>query len=238
MSMGPGHIMVFGCHACDAEEMAGPVLAKYARAGGKGTIVALTRGERGHPTKPPEVYGPQLEREMKESAAVLGVETMWMGFTSGDVSTNEKVMLAICDLIRKLKPDFVVTHWVGSQHPRHASTHHNVVGGVRYAASPSVERELPPHKVKGVYFGENIADLDGFVPNVYIDITDTYDVWLEAMSKYELYTRTAEKGHTGFLRESPPYQTFYPTMAIVRGHEAGFRYAKAFMKLRQGRDFF
>lgn len=232
------HIVAIGCHACDAEEMAGPVLAKYARRGHRATIVALTRGERGHPAKPPEVYGPQLEREMKEAAAILGVDTMWMGFSSGDITVSEHVMAAIAELLRRLRADIVITHWRGSQHPRHTSTHFNVLGAVRLAAS-GMESQFPPHRVRGVYFGENIADLDGFCPNVYIDITETYEVWIQAMSRYELYTRTAEKGPGGqVVRESPPYQWFYPTMAIVRGHEAGFRYAKAFMRYRECRELF
>lgn len=99
------HIVAIGCHECDAEEMAGPVPAKYARRGHLATIVALTRGERGHPTKLPEVYGPQLEREMKEAAAILGVDTMWMGFSSGDITVSDHVMAAIAELLRRLRAD-------------------------------------------------------------------------------------------------------------------------------------
>ncbi len=233
------HVMVFGAHAFDAEVMAAPVLAKYVKHGHRGTIVHLTRGERGHPTKPPEVYGPQLEREMKEAAAVLGCNVIWMGYKAGAIPTSEGIMLDICDLIRREKPDYVITHWRGSVHPRHTSTHENVVGGVRFAGAESVQRELPPHRVRGLYFGENCEDLDGFVPNTYIDITETYDQWFEALAKYELLTpKFRERDHEGKEIEAFPYEAYYRTMAIVRGHEVGFRYAKAFMSARAGYGFF
>lgn len=233
------HIMAFGAHAFDAEVMAGPVLAKYARLGHKATLVHLTRGERGHPTKPPEVYGPQLEMEMKEAARVLGCNVIWMGYKAGTIGTSESIMLDICDLIRRERPDYVITHWRGSVHPRHTSTHENVVGGVRYAAAESVVRELPPHRVRGLYFGENCEDLDGFQPDVYIDITDTFDQWFEALAKYELFApRFRERDHEGKVIEAWPYADYYRTMAVVRGHEVGVRYAKAFMSARAAYDLF
>lgn len=233
------HVMVFGAHAFDAEVMAAPVLAKYARAGHRGTIVHLTRGERGHATKPPEVYGPQLEREMKEAAEVLGCNAMWMGYKAGTIGTSESIMLDICDLLRRERPDYVITHWRGSVHPRHTSTAENVAGGVRYAAMESLRRELPPHRVTGFYYGENCEDLDGFVPDVYIDITETFDQWFEALGKYELLSpRLVERDHEGRPIQPFPYEQYYRTMAVIRGKEIGFPYAKAFMSARQGFDFF
>lgn len=238
MNSEPGHLMTIGCHARDAEELAGPVMAKYVRLGGTATIIALTRGEARHPTKPPEVYGPQLEREMQESADILGAESQWLGFTSEDLADPARVSRAIGELIRHRKPDIVVTHWVGSLHPPHVSTHHHVLAGIRRAAAPSEASELPPHRVKAVYFGENLADLDGFVPNVFVDVSQTFDIWIEALSRYELYTRLDETGSDGTLSPSPSYACFYPVMATIRGQEIGCRYAKAFMRLREGRQYF
>jgi len=58
------------------------------------------------------------------------------------------------------------------------------------------------------------------VPNIYIDITDTYQIWLEAISKHALF-----RGKVA----SFPYREYYEALSIVRGARAGFKHAACFM---------
>ncbi|MHB1651538.1 MAG: PIG-L deacetylase family protein [Desulfitobacteriaceae bacterium] len=214
------HIMVFGAHALDAELMGGPVIAKFFKHGYKGTIVHITRGERGNPQKTPEVYGKQIEEEMVRVAEGLGAEALWMGYPAGNLPSFEQIALDICKLIRERKPTIVITHWRGSLHPRHILTHDAVVEGIRLAADKKVETASEAYKTPYLYFGENCEDLNGFIPQVYIDIEDSFEQWFNALNNYELF-------RGGVL--TVPYEDYYRTMAIIRGIEIGQKLSKAFM---------
>ncbi|MER3404076.1 MAG: hypothetical protein C4289_01905 [Chloroflexota bacterium] len=63
-------------------------------------------------------------------------------------------------------------------------------------------------------------------------MTDTYELWLEAVQTHEL----VRGGILPF-----PYLEYYTALARVRGAEVGVQYAKAFMRVRERRekcDFF
>ena len=222
------HIMVFGAHALDAELMGGPVLAKFFKCGYKGTLVHITRGERGNPKKSPEVYGKQVEEEMVKVAEALGAEALWMGYPAGNLPSFEQIALDICKLIRVRKPTIVITHWRGSLHPRHILTYDAVVEGIRLAADQKVETGSRAYKVPYLYFGENCEDLNGFIPQVYIDIEDSFEQWFKALNHYELF-------RGGVL--TVPYEDYYRTMAKIRGIEVGQTLSKAFMVAPHIQDF-
>lgn len=214
------HIMVFGAHALDAELMGGPVIVKYTKQGYKGTFVHITRGERGNPQKSPEVYGKQLEEEMVKAAAAMGGEALWMGYPAGNLPPLPQIAADICRLIREKKPTIVITHWRGSLHPRHILAHDAVMEGVRLAADRKVVEGGEAYKVPYLYFGENCEDLNGFIPQVYIDIEDSFEQWFRALENYELF-------RGGVL--TVPYNDYYRTMAKIRGVEIGQSLSKAFM---------
>lgn len=232
------HLMVIGAHAMDAECMAGAVAARYASQGHRVTMVHLTRGERGHPSKPPEVFAAQLEEEMKLAAQELGAGCIWLGFAAGALPGSDTLGKTIADLIRTERPDGIVTHWLGSWHPRHVATHQSVLKGVKLAADPAYDPGgSRPWRVGEVLFGENCEDLNGFNPGVYIDVSGYVDIWLAALKKYELFRLDAVGGgprpHQGI-----PYQSYYEAMVRVRGLEAGCRAAQAFMACRRLADIF
>ncbi|MGE5591396.1 MAG: PIG-L deacetylase family protein [Bacillota bacterium] len=213
-------LMVVGAHALDAELMGGPAVIKWTRAGYRAVFVHATRGERGHRTKSPAEYTPQLEREMQVAAERMGASVKWMGYPAGAIPDLDVAADDMANLIRHLRPEVVITHWRGSLHPRHVQTYHNVREGIRRAALRASADGTVPYAVGAVYFGENLEDLDGFVPNAYLNITDVFDQWYAALETYELF----RGGVQAF-----PYREYYRTSSIVRGIEAGYPMAKAFM---------
>jgi LmbE family N-acetylglucosaminyl deacetylase len=158
---------------------------------------------------------------MKKVAESMGATSHWMGYLAGKLPSPEEIQMDLCKLIREKKPDIVVTHWRGSLHPRHTLTHDVVLAAIKMAANSDIETGQPPHIVDYVYFGENCEDLVGFIPQVYIEIEDTFDQWFKAVSHYELF-RSNEA--------NVPYQHYYRTMATIRALEVGNqKLSKAFM---------
>lgn len=213
--------MSIGAHALDAELMGGPVAIKYTKEGHKASFVHITRGERGNKKKTPEEYGKQLEIEMPKVAETMGAESIWMGYVAGQLPSQETIQMDLCKLLREEKPDIVITHWRGSLHPRHVTTHDAVLEAVKMAANAEINTGQEPHKVDYVYYGENCEDLNGFIPQVYINIEETFDQWFEAVSHYELFRAN---------EANVPYQDYYRTMATIRAVEVGNqKLSKAYM---------
>lgn len=212
-------LMVVGAHAGDAEVTCGGLVAKLTRAGHEVVIVHMTLGERGHPKLSEEEYGIQKRREAEEAARILGAKPVFLPYRDGELPVSSEAKFQLCDLIREYKPEILVTHWKGSIHRDHKSAYRNVVDALFYAALPAVKREKPAHRVRRVFFAENWEDPRGFRPNVYVDISDVFDVWKEAASAYAF-----ARGETGF-----PYIEYYTCLFRIRGIESGFKYAQALM---------
>ncbi|MCD6358127.1 MAG: PIG-L family deacetylase [Thermoproteales archaeon] len=212
-------LMVVGAHAGDAEVTCGGLIAKYARAGHEVVIVHMTLGERGHPRLSEEEYGEQKRREAEEAARILGAKPVFLPYRDGELPASDEVKFRLCDLIREYRPEIVITHWRGSFHKDHRNTYEVVRDAIFYAALPAIKRERPAHSVRALYFAENWEDPFGFEPQVYVDISDAFEVWREAASAYAF-----ARGETGF-----PYIEYYTCLFRIRGIESGFKYAQALM---------
>lgn len=228
-----GHIMVVGAHAADAELMAGGVVAHYTKQGYKATMVHMTLGEKGHRTLSPEAYAKQKEDEARRAAKILGADVRFLPYLDAELPVNDEVKYALCDIIREVKPTLIVTHWKGSIHKDHENTSYIVQDAIFYAALPTIKRALPAHGCWRVYYAENWEDPYDFEPDTYVDFTDGYDAWVEAIRQYELVS-----GNVSSFR----YFDYYTALAVTRGCLSNYRYAEAFMSprgalVRKGQGF-
>ena len=220
-------VVAFGAHAFDVEVTAGGLLAKLGRQGSHITIVHMTLGESGHRAPgQTSTYASQKREEAKRSAALLGAGVRVLEYPDARLPNDDDAKLAVCDLIREMRPDLVLTHWEGSWHKDHRNAHELVMDGLFFAGLPSLERERPACGVRAVLYPENWEDPVGFVPRHYEDITDVYQQWLEAIDVYAI----SHGGFAGF-----PYRDYYTSLARVRGCEIGVRYAEAFMTAEPAR---
>jgi len=205
-------IGIIGAHAMDAELMGGAAAYFFNKQGWESFFIHITRGERGNPGKTQAVFGKQLEEEMQICAKKLHANSIWAGFAAGAVPMLE-CSNYLEQTIIDLKLDIVITHWKGSFHPRHRITHDCVLNALKQADEHG-------YKVDGLYYGENMEDLDGFIPSLYLDISEIYEIWFDAMKSYELFRSSPNKF---------PYQAFYSANSALRGLESGCTYAKCFM---------
>jgi LmbE family N-acetylglucosaminyl deacetylase len=217
-------ILAIGAHAGDMEITAGGLIAKYAERGDRVVLVHALRPS-GAWARPPnltvEEYSAQRTKQAFEVGEALGVEkVIFLGYKEGIPVDHEEMRLEICDLVRELRPDLVLTHWKGSYHSDHIMTHLNVTEGLAYAQSDSVRRKESPHKVRAVFHPENWEDPQGFVPEAYVDTSRTFKRCIEAISMYDF---TSGK-YSGFN-----YIDYYSSLSRIRGMEAKFDRAEAFM---------
>lgn len=222
------HILTIGAHAADQELAAGMIIAKYTRAGHQVTILSLTPGEKGHPTLSAAEYAEQKRREAAECARKLGAETIILDYRDAELPYNDEVALRVCDIIRQTRPDVVITHWENSIHKDHRNAHRIAMDACFYAALKRLERAQPAHWVKRVYFSENWEDMEGYEPDIYVEIPEpVFEQYCDALSSFALWN-----AGTGW-----PYRDYYQAQARVRGCLGGgtrWRYAATLMVPKGG----
>jgi len=212
----PLHILAIGAHVGDAEITAGLLVAKYAAAGHQATMLHLTAGEKGHPAKPANEYRQQRLAEAQAAASKLGAtECIVLDHPDGELHADQAAHFEMCDLIRKLRPDIVLTHWRGSFHRDHRAAYEITMQGGFLAALPGIDRGQPTHLVRGLYYLENWEDQEDYHADLWIDVTDVFDVWTTACREHELL-----RGQVSF-----DYLHYYTGLAAKRGAEVGVKYA-------------
>lgn len=218
--MADGCIMVVGAHTTDAEVMGGAQVLAQVDQGWRAVMVHCTLGEKGHPRMDPETYGRQKREEAEAAARLLGAACVCLPYKDGELPVNEEVQWAIADLIREHRPDILLTHWKGSFHRDHRNTHTNVTEALYLAGLPAFIRAHPAHYPRAVYFCENWEDLEEYQPDIFLDVSNVFDRYLEVIRCYEL----VRGGISRF-----PYDRYYEALSVVRGAVAGYQRAVTLM---------
>lgn len=213
-------ILAIGGHVGDMELTAGALLADCYSKGGQIVTLALTAGEKGTPAgREVADYREQKLREARTFAELLGGKSYVLEYADGLLPDDDEVRFLVCDIIRKVKPDIIVTHHRNSMHKDHAACHRIVEDARFYAGIAGFERELPAHFARTLYFAENWEDAVDFKPYVYLDVSEGFELWKDAVATHWFVT-----GSTSF-----PYMEYYEKLKRIRGIEARKGYAECFM---------
>lgn len=195
----PPRVMSIHAHPDDQEFSVAGTLAKWARAGSEVISVVITSGDSGSndPGKD-ETYKPLLaalrEDEQRAANAVIGVkETVFMRYPDGILQPSLELRRDLTRLIRKYKPDAVVTgdpsaRFFGKGYMNHPD--HRVAADVACdAVFPSAGTRLIfpellkegylPHDVKFVYLHGSDK------PDTWIDISETIDAKIAALRQHK-----------------------------------------------------
>ncbi|MDY0410198.1 PIG-L deacetylase family protein [Virgibacillus soli] len=212
------HLMLVGAHCGDVEMQAGAIAHKYAKAGHEVTFLHLTAGEKGTPPHiTVEEYRKQKIREAEEAAYVLGAKSITLDYKDAELKADEETISTVATIFRQLKPNVVITHWENSMHPDHALCPKIVQEAWLKAALPGFELEgLPPHSLSRMFHSENWEDMEGYTPDVFVDVSDEFEKYLEALSKYWFIMNSAD------FR----YYDYYQALGTVRGCRARTKYAQ------------
>lgn len=194
----PKIAMTIHAHPDDQEFSIGGTLAKWAKAGCEIISVTITSGDSGSndPAKDAD-YKPELAklREAEQTAAntVLGVkEAVFMRYPDGELEPTIQLRRELTKLIRKHKPDAVVTGnpeawFYGSEYLNHAD-HRAAARAACEAVFPSAGSRLifadllsegyEPHDVKRLY----VHGVEK--PDTWVDISETIDIKVKALQQH------------------------------------------------------
>ncbi|MCJ7841537.1 PIG-L family deacetylase [Lederbergia sp. NSJ-179] len=201
-------LALVGAHCGDVELQAGAIAHKYAKAGHEVTFVHLTAGEKGNPPHiSVEEYREQKIKESEKVAEILGVKTITLDYKDAELTFNDEIVTRVATLLRRIKPNVVITHWENSIHSDHALCYKIVQAAQLKAGLPGFDLEgLAPHYY-GIYHSENWEDMEGYVPDIFVDVSEEFDIYLEALSQYWFIMNSS----------SFRYYDYYKALGTVRG---------------------
>jgi len=214
-------IMAVGAHIGDMDLAAGPALAQNVLDGGRSVLVALTPGERGHPTMPIAHYKDQKIAEAHAFAAGIGAEVeIFDDLSDGFLTADDQVAGRVAQRIRQVQPEVLLAHWGSSIHTDHEQAS-LVAQRARFLAGlPGWEEDSARHGVGRLLFTENWEDAEGFVASDFIEISEqAREVWKQAITG-----QAFARGETYGFR----YIDYYGAQLITRGALARVPYAVAF----------
>jgi len=216
--------LVIMAHPDDAEFTCAGTVAKWTRAGRQVHYIVCTSGDKG--TKDPDLTPHHLaairEEEQLAAAQMLGVETItFLRHKDGELEATKEFRAEIAMLIRRFKPDVVVTHdpWRPYQlHPDHRAVGITVCDAIVAARDHLF---LPGQTSIGL---EAVEPCELYLwgaaePDHLEDISETIEQKLEALSK-----------HASQLRR-PNWRERIRQWAIDTGAPHGMAYAEAFKRI-------
>ena len=202
----PKNILVILAHPDDPEFFCGATLARWARARHKITYLLLTCDDKGfNPTTTPDMTPEKLcgirHLEQAEAAKIIGAEPPhFLDLPDGYLIPDLNLRREIVREIRRHKPDILVTcdpqnlfAQYGINHPDHRACGQVVLDAVFPAAGNPVyfpdllAQGFEPHMPKEIWCSLTSQ------PNTSIDVTDTWEIKLQAILQHKSQVQDVNK---------------------------------------------
>lgn len=175
----PATALAVMAHPDDVEFMCGGLISRWARAGTRLYYCLLTDGTSGSrdPDLTPEALAAQRRAEQRAAGEIFGVSGIdFLGYPDGRLVPTVELRLGIARVIRRVRPDAVVTcdprffynGWY-INHPDHRAAGEATMAAIMplantLLAAPELREEgLEPHDVREVYLAVP-AEPTRFVP--------------------------------------------------------------------------
>ena len=215
------NVLAIGCHPDDIEISCCGTLAKCVKRGDKVTVCHVANGNMGHEIIPPDELRDMRAKEAQRAGALAGIEVVSLDIgdllpNGCDIEQRDKVV----DLIRKVQPDFIITHSPTDYMPDHLAVS-KLVFDASFAASVPQYGNGGKAAVVPIFYMDNLAGMN-FLPTEYVDITDEIDLKIEMLECHESQLKwMRDHDHIDFAE-------FVKTCSRFRGLQCGVGYAEGF----------
>ena len=217
------NVLVIAPHPDDETLGCGGTLLKHIAAGDSVSWVIVTKAHE--PRWSAEVIE-RRERQIEQVSAAYGFAKRFrLSFPAGRLDTTplEDLLIAINEIVKEVKPDWIYTVHAGDIHSDHRAVFDATMSAVKSFNSTGVSRLLSYETISSTDAAPP-APATVFLPNVYCDITPFLERKLEIMSLYE------GEVHPYPLPRAPES---IRALARFRGATVAAEYAEAFMLLRE-----
>lgn len=217
-------VLVISCHPDDMELACAGTLLKCKERGDKVVICHLSSGNLGHVIIPPDELSVIRANEAKKSAAIGGFdEVIWGGFDDLQIyDNNQEARDKVVDVIKRVDPDFIITHDPNDYMPDHTATSRLVFDACFTATLPNYHTKTEgAAKMVPVYYMDTLAGVN-FNPTEYVDVTPFIEKKLEMLECHESQL-VWMRDHDGI-----DFADMVRTCSKYRGYQAGVEYAEGF----------
>lgn len=175
----PLDILAIFAHRDDAELTCGGTLAKHARLGHRVGILDLTQGEMG--TR----GSAELRAAEAEAGRVaLGVAHREnLGLPDAGIVNTPETRTLVARVVRRLRPQVVITHAREGRHPDHITTAQLVRDACFLAGLAKVAPDLPPHRPRKILHALSFRQ-DFVAPSFVVDVSDDFETKMAAVRAY------------------------------------------------------
>jgi len=227
----PKIILGIAAHPDDLDVGAGGTIAEFIRRGAQVHYLILTDGSKG--SDDPAVTSAELitirqSEQQRALEIVAGKSVTFLDYPDGGLEVNMELKKDIVKVIRKLRPDVVITMdptMIYSSkmgiinHPDHRAAGQATLDAIfplardRLTFPELLDEGYEPHKVTTAL----LINFD--TSNYSVDITDTFDIKIDAMK--------AHVSQFGDLEGA----TWPRDMALRQGQRAGYSLAESFVRI-------
>lgn len=184
-------VLAVGAHPDDVELGCGGTLLRLKSLGHRTGVVDLTRGELG-------TRGTVETRalEARRAATLLGLEfRLNLGLRDGNLGLDEESRTELIRVIRKCRPDLVLTHsrW---GHPDHGKATTLVEEAVHHAGLAGIDTSQPRFRPRRIAYWTHFDQ--PVVPHLGVDISDHYEQKERALAAFasQLYRQESSEPAT------------------------------------------
>lgn len=219
-------ILAIAVHPDDVELSASGTIIKHVKAGKKVGVVDLTQGELGT-----RGSGPLRLKEAEKAAQIMGLSAREnLGMADGFFEYSKANQVAIIRMIRKYRPDIILTNALSDRHPDHGKAARLVkdacfLSGLRKVAT-NIDGQKQEHwRPKQVFHFVQDRHLK---PDFVVDITDEMDQKMESIMAYSSQFYDPENKEPASPISSKEFLESVKGKNSVFGRSIGVRYAEGF----------
>ena len=226
----PERAMVIFAHPDDAEIGAGATTALWASQGCEVTYIQCTTGSSG--SNDTEMTSERIVRiraaEQHAAADAIGAsDIVVLDHPDGELEADRAFLGEVVHALRKYRPEVIFTHDQHRIHSFQHRDHRNVGITVQDAVYPYARDHLhfPEQLVGGIecYKVKHIFFWGTDIPNVIVDVSDSVDTKINALSKHESQLPGLSFGSEMYLRLRSRHSD------AAKGY--GFKYGESFRRL-------
>ena len=216
-------VLVISCHPDDVEIACAGTLLKCKERGDRVVVCHLCSGDKGHEIIMPKELAEMRAGEAIKAGALGDIEVIHGGFNDLEIYDNNKESRdKVVNIIRKVNPDFIITHDPEDYMPDHNAVSKLVFDASFAATCPHYFTEVEEvARLVPIYYMDTLFGVN-FNPTEYVDVTPYIDKKLEMLECHE--------SQIVWMREHDhiDFPDMVRTCRRYRGFQCGAEYAEGF----------
>lgn len=214
-------ILVIAPHPDDEVLGCGGTIAKYSKQGDEVYLCVVTKA---YTPEWSEEFIRNRPKEVEAVRKILGIKKVhFLDFPTVKLDTisQKKLIEAISGVIKTVGPEILYLPHMGDINKDHRLIFESALVASRPFSAPTIKKTLSYETISETEYGMMFGI---FIPNVYEDISGTFNLKIKAMKVYE-----------NQLKSFPYPRSLEAIEALAkkRGSESRFELAEAFMLIRE-----